>query len=112
MSLRDNDYLMRSVRQLAGFVAALLGKKAPKEIEEARVAVGEAGRNHFGPLWATLLAQSPATALTLLGDRDKAEVFALLVEQKALVEAAAGNEALARAHRELAAGVRARLAPG
>ncbi|HEU4403782.1 MAG TPA: hypothetical protein VFS43_00585 [Polyangiaceae bacterium] len=110
MSLHDKDYLLRSIRQLVNLVAALLGKKQPKQIEEARGAVGEAGRQSFGPLWSTLLAQGPDTALMLLGDRDKAEAFALLVEQKALVEEAAGNERLARSHRALVEGVRARLA--
>jgi hypothetical protein len=110
MSIRDNDFLMRSIRQLASVVASLLGKKAPEHVAEARRAVGEAGRRHVGPLWSTLLAQDAATVVALLGDRDRAEVFSQLVEQKALVEAAAGNEALARAHRVLAEGVRARLA--
>lgn len=110
MSLQDKDYLLRTIRQVINLVATLLGKKQPKQVEEARGAVGEAGRNCFGPLWATLLGQGPDTVLTLLGDRDKAELFATLVEQKALVEEAAGNERLARAHRELCEGVRARLA--
>lgn len=112
MSLRENDYLLRSIRQLAGRIASLLGKKTPRHVDEARVALGDAGRSHFGPLWLTLLAQSPATAMMLLGDRDKAEAFALLVEQKALVETEAGNDELARTHRELAEGVRVRLVRG
>jgi hypothetical protein len=109
VSLESKDYLLRLIRQLVTLVATLLGKKKPEQVDEARTAVGEAGRSFFGPLWSTLLAQSPATVVMLLGDRDKAETFALLVEQKALVEAAAGNDELARAHRELFEGVRARI---
>lgn len=109
MSLQDKDYLLRTIRQLINLVATLLGKKQPQQVNEARGAVGEAGRSTFGPLWSTLLAQGPDTVLTLLGDRDKAELFATLVEQMALVEEAAGNERLTRSYRDLYQGVRARL---
>ena len=100
MSLRQRDYILRMIEQLAQALGAMAGlRKAGKHDEAAQLWQSTAD-GLFGPLLSMLEQLDPTSAALLIGDRDKLVAYAALVAERGdLSQARGGQRQAATEHR-------------
>jgi hypothetical protein len=85
MSITRRDYIVRMIEQFGQALARIAGMKTAGKHDEALILIGQTADGIFGPLRASLDKVDSASAATLLGSRDKINVYAALAAEKASV---------------------------
>jgi len=96
MSMRQRDYMLRMIEQLAEAIARIAGARAAGKLDEANLLVRETADGILGPMRSMLERVDAASAATLLGSRDKLCAYAALVSEEAKNAEAGGDAARAR----------------
>ncbi|MBB4639559.1 hypothetical protein [Longimicrobium terrae] len=106
---QHEDYILRMIRQLAGFVAALIGHGT--SVEQATLnAISDAEQALVGPMADILPMMAAETAAQMLGEPMRIAAYARLLHERAAL-AGPDADALAARAAHLAAIART-LAPG
>jgi hypothetical protein len=99
MSLRQRDYILRMIEQLAQALGALAGLRRAGKHDEAAELWQTTADGLFGPLLPMLdRLDAPSVAL-LLNDRDKLIAYAALVAERAAISEARGMISSSADHR-------------
>lgn len=99
--MRD-DYLMRAVQQVIAMLARIAGLRAEQRFDEAEQTIAGALTTLFGPLAATLERLTPKSAVSLIGDPEKLELYVALLRERAFAARGRGDEVAASALAERA----------
>lgn len=91
----QDDFLMRQIKQLAQFLAALLGFAREGKLDEASVGVERAYLTYLGMRRSMVERLDVASLVTVLG-QDKAKMAVLLLRAEAGLMAAQGQDGSAR----------------
>jgi len=102
------DYVQRMVEGLARVLARAAAGRRAGRLEEARRELGDAAARIAGVDLALLDALGPVAITAHLDDRFRLGALASLCEERAEIEAAAGDQAAAARWRAHAAAFRAR----
>lgn len=107
-SYEEQDYLLRMIQQAAEALRRLRGRldagDAPEVVRQDAAAAAANLLGAAGPMLTRLDAESAAR---LLGNRDRLEMWACLLDLEAEALAAGGDRSLAKATRERSAALRA-----
>ncbi|WP_437677749.1 hypothetical protein [Sorangium sp. So ce131] len=103
MSLRQRDFILRMIEQLAEAIGRIAGLRRAGQLAEAEQLVRATADGLFGPIRDMLDRLDAAGAATLLGDHEKIGAYAALcAEQAAILELRGrGAEALSERRRAL-----------
>jgi hypothetical protein len=113
MSLFENDYIKRMLKQLAAFIASILKASAAKNPGEAAMLVREASSQVLGIEWDVLSSTDVPSAIMLLrGDPEKIRMYADLLEAEAQVLEQHGDPARAQLRRDRAVALLTRAERG
>jgi len=100
--LQRDDYLQRQIRAIAAIMARVAGLRLSGEIEEARLELERAYREHLGPRGEVIRRIDARTAAQLLGSRDAIRTLADLADEESALESdATRREVLRRRAKEL-----------
>jgi hypothetical protein len=100
MSIAERDYILRTIQQIAQAVAAILLKKREGKLDEALSMLEALRRRIFGSMRDPLDRLDPSSVATVLGDREKARAYAVLLAVEADVREERGDaRAAAQARR-------------
>ncbi|MGK4007350.1 hypothetical protein WMF31_32310 [Sorangium sp. So ce1036] len=99
MSLRQRDYILRMIEQLAEAIGRIAGLRRAGELAEAHRVLRETADGLFGPMRDMLDRVDAAGAATLLGDHEKIGAYAALCAEQAAILEAQGRGAQAAAER-------------
>jgi hypothetical protein len=102
VSIRQKDYILRMIEQLAAELARIMSLQAAGKLDEALQAVRETADGIFGPLRRTLDEVDSATAARLIGDAGKIAAYAALLAAQADILDQKGEARRARADRRRA----------
>jgi hypothetical protein len=96
MSIRERDYILKMIEQLAAALSRVAGLKTAGKLDEAGDEIRNTADAILGPLANTVDALDAASAAKLLGNRQKIGVYAALVAELADIRAREGRDAEAR----------------
>ncbi|WP_437735030.1 hypothetical protein [Sorangium sp. So ce1335] len=102
MSIRQRDYLLRMIEQLAEAVGRIAGLRRAGQLDEAELLVRTTADGLFGPMRDMLDRLDAAGAATLLGDHEKVGAYAALCAEQAEILELRGRAAQALAERRRA----------
>ncbi|WP_438027193.1 hypothetical protein [Sorangium sp. So ce233] len=102
MSIRQRDYLLRMIEQLAEAVGRIAGLRRAGQLDEAELLVRTTADGLFGPMRDMLDRLDAAGAATLLGDHEKIGAYAALCAEQAEILELRGRAARAPAERRRA----------
>lgn len=91
MSIRQRDYILRMIEQLAEAIARIAGARGAGKHEEALSLVRETADGILGPLRAMVEQLDSASAAVLLGSAEKVGAYAALTAEEAATHEAAGD---------------------
>ncbi len=83
MALRQRDYILRMIEQLAEAMARIVGARKAGDLHQARQLLRETADGLFGPLCGMLEKVDAASAAMLLADGEKIRAYAALVVEEA-----------------------------
>ena len=93
MSPQREDYVSRQIRTIAAMIARMIGLRLNGESEQARIELEQAYTLLLGPQAALVRGVDAATAVRLIGSREKVLSFAQLLEEEAEQEDDTGRKA-------------------
>jgi hypothetical protein len=102
MSLRQRDYILRMIEQLAEAIGRIAGLRRAGQLDEAELLVRGTADGLFGPMRDMLDRLDAAGAATLLGDPEKIGAYAALCAEQAEILDLRGRAGQALAERRRA----------
>ncbi|AKT37206.1 hypothetical protein [Chondromyces crocatus] len=99
MSIRQRDYLLRMIDQLAHAIGRAMFARKAGNLEEAQQIVQETADGLLGPVRAMVEKVDASSAALLLGSHEKITAYALLVAEEAMIQEAAGEPRAKSSHR-------------
>ncbi|WP_433933531.1 hypothetical protein AB3662_04175 [Sorangium cellulosum] len=102
MSIRQRDFILRMIEQLAEAVGRIAGLRRAGQLDEADLLVRATADGLFGPMRDMLDRLDAAGAATLLGDHEKIGAYAALCAEQAEILELRGRAAQASAERRRA----------
>ena len=103
------DFVLRQLKVIAAMLARIAGLRLAGTAEEAKVELEQAYGLLLGPQSEFIRRVDPSTAASLLGSKEKIELFAQLLDEEALlVEGKDRRSVLQRQAAELRAHARRR----
>lgn len=102
MSIRQRDYILRMIEQLAEAVGRIAGLRRAGQLDEAELLVRTTADGLLGPMRDMLDRLDAAGAATLLGDHEKIGAYAALCAEQAEILELRGRTAQAPAERRRA----------
>jgi len=102
MSLRQRDYILRMIEQLAEAIGRIAGLRRAGQLDEAELLVRTTADGLFGPMRDMLDRLDAAGAATLLGDHEKIGAYAALCAEQAEILELRGRAAPALAEQRRA----------
>lgn len=96
MSIEEQDYILRMIRQLAQAIARIVGLRESGKPEQALQAVQETSDALLGPLAPMLPRLDAKSAAALIGNPEKLEAIVRLLSEEAAIHKAMGNLSLAQ----------------
>ncbi len=97
MSIQERDFLMRMIQQLADALARIAGLRGAGRTPEALLLLQQTTDGVFGPMARMLEQVDSASAAMLLASPQKIRAYASLLDERARIHAAQGENARARA---------------
>ena len=85
MSIRQKDYILRMLEQIAETLASIMGLKSAGKLDEAERLVRETIDGLLGPLKSALPGLDARSVAVLLGSREKLEAYAALLREEASI---------------------------
>jgi hypothetical protein len=102
MSIKQRDYILRMIEQLAETLASIAGLKAKGKVDEAEQLVRATVDGLVGPLRGALEGVDAASAAALLGSREKLGAYAALIAEEGSILELKGDARGARRARRRA----------
>jgi hypothetical protein len=96
MSPQREDYMSRQIRTIAAMIARMIGLRLSGETEKAKLELEEAYTLLLGPQAVLVRRVDSATAVRLIGSREKVLSLARLLEEEAEQERDEGRSAFLR----------------
>ena len=112
MSPQREDYVSRQIRTIAAMIARMIGLRLSGETEKAKLELEEAYTLLLGPQAVLVRRVDAATAVRLIGSREKVQSFVQLLEEEAEQESDDGRSAFLRERAALVRGTAEKPATG
>lgn len=97
MSITERDLLLRMIQQLGDSIAKIIGLRTGGQPDEALVLLQQTTDGILGPMAGMIDQVDSASAAMLLASPQKVRAYAWLVDERAKIRAAQGDDARARA---------------